>query len=321
MSRTVILQSKFSYTLLMVYLLLAPFLIFAVGILVLLSKNIINGEPVKDFIGILLFPIFIFLFFGYTILYYIRNSKKVRITTEGIEIGRKTVLWGEVNGLSIIGKQPIRFIIARFMQEAVTITLKSGEEIYIWVDFYGNGSQIRQIMKQAETILKNNGNFGKLALTTTEPDTFTDRDVATETFTYYKRSAFRFFSVYIFIGFLIFSFFVFNGQDFGIKIAFIILLPIIFFIIGWQQHYFMVSDNFLVVKNHWLLWRKLIIPINDITGIRSETLRKQETALVVTTGDYKTQRFQAGRLKQSDFSALIDEVNKNIKHKKKERHS
>ena len=87
-----------------------------------------------------------------------------------------------------------------------------------------------------------------------------------------------------------------------------------------QQHYFMLSDKFLVIKNEWFLWRKIIIPIKNIRSVSSETLRKQETALVVTTNDYKTKRFQAGALKESDFKELIEEINKKVKHKNKSKH-
>lgn len=210
MLQTTILKSRFSYTLLLIYLLLAPFLLFAGFLLLALVKSIQEGESIKKFYIILITALLIILFFGYTIYYYIKNSSRVKISREAITIGSRQIAWTEITGITVSGKQPMLFLIMRTWQEAVTITLKSDHVIYIWVDFYGNGSQIRQLMEQAKAILQNGDSFDKLALSNSPQENFTERDIYEETFHYHRRSQFRFLSTYIFIAALIFAFFVFN---------------------------------------------------------------------------------------------------------------
>jgi|GEM_PF-6767936 len=245
-----------------------------------------------------------------------KNSKKIILSTEGIQIGGRLILWVEVREVKVLDAQPLGFMFYKMQQQAITIILKSGEEMHIWVEFYANGSDIRLLIQQAEVILEHGGSFDKLHLPANREQIYTEGDINAETFHYYWRSVFKAINTYMFLGFAIFSIWIFSNTKGVLLYVLPVILLILFILVSLQQHYFMLSDKFLVVKNAWLPYRKLIIPLHDITKVATETLPKQETALVITTTEYKMKRYQAGSLKEEDFKELVAEIEKKISHKK-----
>jgi hypothetical protein len=91
---------------------------------------------------------------------------------------------------------------------------------------------------------------------------------------------------------------------------FIALLPIIVFYIGFglQLHYFFISNQRLIVKNHFIPWINKSYNIEDIAETNFETPRKRSKSLRITTKDFKSKLFAAGSLREKNWNELKDKL-------------
>ncbi len=65
---------------------------------------------------------------------------------------------------------------------------------------------------------------------------------------------------------------------------------------SWMMHYFEVSKNFFIAKNHYFFWIKKVYPLNEIKEIVFEQQYKQPNRLRIITKDFKTKFYLAGSL-------------------------
>jgi hypothetical protein len=80
-------------------------------------------------------------------------------------------------------------------------------------------------------------------------------------------------------------------------LLFLIPIGTFWFILNtWMMHYFEISKNFFVVKNHYFFWKKEIYTITDIKEIVFESQPKQANKLRIITKNFKTKFYLAGSL-------------------------
>ena len=84
-----------------------------------------------------------------------------------------------------------------------------------------------------------------------------------------------------------------------------------FFLNSFFMHYFQVSKNFLVVRNHNRIWKRKAYRINNIQEVVFETKQKWPNCLRVITKDFKTSLYPAGTLTDKTWLQLKDRLERN----------
>src|SRR5882672_5146327 len=62
----------------------------------------------------------------------------------------------------------------------------------------------------------------------------------------------------------------FNNNEY--IFAFPVFCLLLYFMLGYTFYYFMLSEEYLVIKNHRLTWKKFVYPISDIEAITYVTV-------------------------------------------------
>jgi hypothetical protein len=92
-------------------------------------------------------------------------------------------------------------------------------------------------------------------------------------------------------------------------LAFFIVFAIFCFILfSYQLHYFEISDNYFLVRNHNLFWRKKVYHITDIKEIIFSTTGKNPNCLTIITKDFKKGFYPAATLWDKTWLALKDKL-------------
>jgi hypothetical protein len=106
----------------------------------------------------------------------------------------------------------------------------------------------------------------------------------------------------------------YSKRDVNIK-GLLLLIPFClgwFLLNSWMMHYFEISKNFFIVKNHYFFWKKDIYSIPDIKEIVFESQPKQANKLRIITKDFKTKFYLAGSLNDKTWL----EMKKDLESKK-----
>lgn len=91
---------------------------------------------------------------------------------------------------------------------------------------------------------------------------------------------------------------------------------LLFIIIGWfisnslQMYYFEVSENYLLIKNHYFFWIKKVIELDSVKKIYIEEQRKQAIGLRIVSINFEIFFFRAGTLNDKTWLNLKNELNK-----------
>jgi hypothetical protein len=85
-----------------------------------------------------------------------------------------------------------------------------------------------------------------------------------------------------------------------------IVLPILLFCWGFgtQMYYFQLSDDRLIIRNHFFPWYRRYFALSDIREVVFETPYKRSRGLRVTTADLHSRMYAAGSLWDKHWDAL-----------------
>jgi len=76
------------------------------------------------------------------------------------------------------------------------------------------------------------------------------------------------------------------------------------------MHYFVLANDYFVVKNHNFIWLKKYYRLKDIKEIVFETQGKQPNCLRVITNDFRNKLYPAGTLRDKNWLELKEELEK-----------
>ncbi len=304
-------KSTFNYKLYFVGLLvlLIPIFFGTMGTWILI-KNIANGETFKEWGFTILMPTICISFIFASIRHFYTLSPKVIITDNEVIIGGQKLRINEIKLVSVRGKSDDSFFLIPYRYESCSIQLQNEEEYSVAVENYSNGNVIRMNFNAL-----NNFIHGKSTnFTVIESDNefnVSNELIDTRTAEKYMRTPFKsinnYFSVGI-CGFMIWM--MFQMKDFPIVMLFpAVMFSMFYFILTMQNHYFLITDTHLIVKNLFLPSRQKVFKFNDIDYLETEDLPKQETALKVITKNFKIYRFQSGLMSYEMFTDLIRKIN------------
>ena len=287
-----------------------------VGIILLIkaSKEIDDGKPIFGTIipaGMLLSLAL------YTFYYLLSITPKITITIEGIEF--KTIFktnfyyWTEVESIELTGKKPMKFLFASMPMEATTITLREGYDKLIWTDNYRNTAIIRRALDTINKQLKINQ---PLRIIFTEQDKLysMDTDPLEDNGEVYKGNFYLSMNGIIIIGWLGLIGFGLVTRPHVFLSNFGAILSISFATIVFcgssinQVYYFIITDQYLYVRNHVLPWINKSIELNKIKEAVIESPGRRSTSLRIIDKDFNSKIYGAGTLSVKTWKTLLAEL-------------
>ena len=279
------------------------FLAMGLGMLIVYLKHSSSGHLKSKDQLMPFFSVGVFILAVYTVYKYYKNAPKIRLDNSTISFNDKTFAFSDLDHIDLTGKRSFPYLFG-FPMEAATLKFKDGQTKYIFDDMYQNSWQLKSFLKQV-VIDKNDfavqqpHNIDKSELDSDYYDTFKGNQFTT----------LRGILLWGFIGF--FTYTVLTSQKTHNTTSFLIyvIASIVWFLIhSLTMNYFEVSQNFLVIKNHNLLWRKKAYRLSDIKEITFETQGKMPNCLRVITKDFRNKLYPAGTLKDKIWVELKDKL-------------
>lgn len=276
----------------------------------ILIKNINNGETFKEWGFTIVMPVVCISFIIASVRHFYRLSPRIIITDNEITIGRKRLSINDVRFVSVRGKTDDSFLFIPYRYESCSLSLKDETQHSIAVENYSNGNVIRMNFN-----VLNNYILGKadnqLPIQGDKEYNSSYETIDIRTAKKYMRTPFKSINNYIFVAICCFMvWMIFKVMDRPLVILFpLTMFCMFYFILSFQNHYFLITKTHLIIKNLFLPTRQRIFKIDDIDYLETEDLPKQETALKVMTKNFKIYRFQSGLMSYEMFTDLIRTVN------------
>ena len=280
-------------------LLLVNILFIGMGT-IFLSASIRDNNNIGYYIFFIIVAIAIFMNFV-----FIKNSPKIVLVTKGLHFKNNFYSWDNLSSTELTGKSNL-FLTPT---ECATITFKDLKSIRIFDDLYSNSAEMKYFIQEIVIDKKDTFKIPNRNINLNNIDN--------EFFIPYKGNP-----IFSFRGILMWGLILaiillplFSKKTINIKgLLFLIPLCVFWFILNsWMMHYFEISKNFFIVKNHYYFWKKDIYSISDIKEIVFESQPKQANKLRIITKDFKTKFYLSGSLTDKNWLEMKKELeNKNI---------
>jgi len=279
------------------------FLAMATGLLIFYNKSANKGElKAKDKL-MPIFSIACYAFAGYSLYRYIKNAPTITLDKDFINFNNKTFLLTDIEKVELTGKRPFKYAIS-FPMEAATLKFKNGETKYIFDDMYSNSWEIKTFLKQVVVDKKDFSQNDSSPV-----DKVAVKNDFYETFKGNQITSLRGVSLWGLIGFLVYML-INNKKPTTVGLSMFFFGISTFWFIGhsYLMHYFQVSDNYFIVKNHNFFWKNKAYNISDIKEIVFETQGKMPNCLRVITKDFRNKLYPAGTLRDKTWLTLKDKL-------------
>lgn len=291
------------------YLVLVFAFLFTCGLgtlLMLVGIDLLQKEhpATSDYI----LPLFscLFYFLAFSMVYiYMKMSPKITIDKHIIFFGTQTFYLKNIKDVRLTGKMPFHYYFMTFPMEGTAIIFNDGTEKYLFDDMYSNSWEIKSFLEQ--TVI--NKLEYKPVLTGR-----VDRNVPYNDDNVYKGNQFtslRGISLWGVIGFFIVMLFSKGNPPIALFVFFGVFSAFWFILSSWMMHYFVVTKDFLIIKNHNFLWMTKIYPLSEVKEIVYETQGKQPNSMRVITKDFKNKLYLAGTLRDSTWLDMKKELERN----------
>lgn len=189
--------------------------------------------------------------------------------------------------------------------EASALYFKNGTVKYIYDDMYSNSWEIKSFIKQI--VIDKNDTFE------ITDSIIKELESHNEFFEVFKGNPLTSMRGITLWGIIIFFAFIILSAKEITSLGIIIMPPFLLFIVivsSRLMHYFKVSKNYFVVKNHNFIWKQHIYKIADLREIVFETQGKQPNSLRVITNDFKSKLYPAGTLRNKNWLELKKNLEK-----------
>ncbi|MCW2121055.1 EbsA family protein [Flavobacterium sp. 7A] len=231
---------------------------------------------------------------------YIKYAPAIVLNKKGISIKNKFYNWNEISSYQLTAKSGTVFNSG----ECTILIFKDETFIEIYDDFYTNAKEMKILIEEIHS-----NNQKKI------PAQLAEIDIDLEIFTIYKGNP-----ILCFTGFSMWSLLLFIPLLVMLKKNSIYVKPLLIFnplTIFWfifharMMNYFEISENFIIIKNHYFFWKKKIIRIADIRQVHLIRPYKRPNTLRILFNDFSTKTYIAGSLTTSTWK----ELKTNLDHK------
>lgn len=285
---------KFYLTLLLVNL-----FIFSLGALFLIP-SIRESNNKLSLLSLVFFALAIFMDFV-----FIKNSPKIVLSTKGLLFKNDFYSWDNLSSTKLTGKSNLFFT----PTECATLIFKDAITIHIFDDLYSNSSEMKHFIQEVV--------IGKKDVFKALNKNINSNNIDSEFFVSYKGNPIFSFRGILMWGLILFIILlpIFSKRTLNIKGLFF-LIPFCscwFLLNSWMMHYFEISKNFFIVKNHYFFWIKDSYSIAEIKEIVFESQPKQANKLRIITKNFKTKFYLAGSLTDKTWIEMKKDLeSKNI---------
>jgi hypothetical protein len=244
---------------------------------------------------------------------------EVTINREGILFkklfSKKLYTWEEIIGIELSGKK--RLYDQRY--EVMTITLSDHKTKHIWMEnyIYKNNWALHQALTRAKTILDTNKNFNDLNFDniSSSQHWYSKSEILSERFIKYSGNLyFSFFALACYFSLLFilvtFALYIIYSPDTTIKLAmaaFDLLILGIVYITTYNLYYFLLSDQYIVVKNCFRSWFLDVYKIDDLEEVILNDFTVG-TGVRIITKNYKMRSYRCYTIKDKTFERFKEDL-------------
>jgi len=279
------------------------FLAMGIGMLIVYFKHSSSGQLKSKDQLLPFFSMGVLFLAIYTVYKYYRNAPKIQVDNLTISFNDQTFAISDLDHVDLTGKRSFPYLFG-FQMEAATLQFKDGQTKYIFDDMYQNSWQLKSFLKQVVIDKKDFALQTPNNINTTELD-----NEYYDTFEGNQFTSLRGILLWGFIVFFTYTVLTSNGShktaSFLVYIFFSVLW---FFLHSLTMNYFKVSENFMVIKNHNLLWRRKAYRLSDIKEVTFETQGKMPNCLRVITKDFRNKLYLAATLSDKTWLELKDKL-------------
>ena len=279
-------------------------LFFIALIIILIYTYIkrINDNASKNFDFLMpIFAIFILLLAIYNIYRCIKNAPNIKMDKDFISFNNEIFSTEDIGKVILSGKHDFNndfFILTEI--EGASIKFKNGIKKIIFDDMYSNTWEMKSFLKQ---VIIDKKVYDPLQFSFSKVENYGNENF--ENFKGNQFLTFRGFSFWVIIIFLIYAAFDFTKMHIVNSIYITLGGALVWFLLHiYFLHYFQVSNNYLVIRNHIQFWKKVPYLLSDIKEVVFETQPKMPNCLRVITKDFKTKLYPAGTLSNKTWDAL-----------------
>jgi hypothetical protein len=220
----------------------------------------------------------------------------------------KKIFWNDIQSITLTGKTNRGILMNP--AETVILNLKNNSKVLLWIEYYSNQQEIRLALEKINESLTNNQLPTEITqFTQKKYESIPDIEI-TDFFEKYSgnpHTSFRGLLFYLFLAGMIAIALSGNHKP---LVSLILLIPVtaVYFGLGFQLHYFLLSDKYLVIKNHFWVWRKHTYYIDDIREIIFERPYRWSNTLRIITKEFKDKSYPAGSLSKKPWNDLISRL-------------
>ncbi|WP_276133594.1 hypothetical protein [Polluticoccus soli] len=258
-----------------------------------------NNQETKKYL-LLVGPILMIAAAIYTPFRYFKNVPIIKMDDQSLTIGREIYPLNEIETVSLTGKVNFPYVI-NFRMEGITIQMRDGTKRLVYDDMYTNLWEVKLLLNELVIGNKNHYSVDSNAR---------ERTVTTDAISTFKGNA-----LFSLRGIMLWSMLAMFVSIFVKEIAsetasVISLVFIGIFCIFWSTfscwllHYFQITNNHLIVRNHYWFWEKKLYALKDIAEVTFETEPKQPNSMRIILKDFRTARYRAGSLRDKTWLSL-----------------
>lgn len=233
----------------------------------------------------------------YTVIQYFKNVPIVYVNQEKICFNKQTFFWSDIVDIRLTGKQPFKYI-KDFPMEGIALRLNNGKTKYIFDQYYSNSWQLKSFIQQ---IIIN-----KQTISVREKLSISKKELGEDLFEIFRGDpltsmrGISFWLITLLLGGALLR--NIDKPTAAVSISLLIVLSLIMH--SWTMHYFEISDNFLVIRNHNYFWKRNAYRIEDIKEVVFDTYGKMPHCLRVITKDFRNKMYPAGTLRDKKWLEL-----------------
>ncbi len=261
----------------------------------------------KDYL-LPLVPTLLFFMAFYSVYAYWKNSPIITIDPyrKTINFGSEIYYLKDIKEISLTGKMPFRYIL-KLPMEGASILFKNGTERFFYDDMYSNSWQVKKFI---DLVVIKKIDFSETASLPFDKNTLLFEKE--ELFKGNPLTSLRGISLWGLIGFFI-ALPIYNMKppQIGFIISFFVFGTFWFILHSWMMHYFGLTKEYFVVRNHNYFWMKRIYRIDEINEIVFESHGNQPNCLRIITKDFKNKLYPAGTLRDKTWLYLKERLDRN----------
>ncbi|MGC3945172.1 MAG: hypothetical protein QM762_11780 [Chryseolinea sp.] len=281
-----------------------PLMLAVLGITILL-QNVREGQPWKEWGITMVMPFLGIFYIITTLIHYYRKTPQITINDHEIWIGNRVISVSDIVLVTVRGKSSDTVLFVPYTFESSSILLADGNQISIAVENYENGNVIRMNLSRLnDFILAKSKKFHPVS--THADDQIIRHPIDIQRARIFKLMPWKSFNNFLFLGMCVVAI----GVAFDITRPLLLVFPFTVFTLFYsllvnQNHYFIVSENHLIVKCYFLPRWERSFRLDDIQIVETEEVPRQQTALKLMTSDFRIYRYQSGLLNYELFEQLI----------------